>query len=76
MVEVSPRTIQIEHPGPEGADGDRGWYVGHKCSEGSAVYFDGEYMGEISDGKLRVEMNATAPGFTEYRVVKQDRVDE
>jgi outer membrane protein assembly factor BamB len=72
MVEVYPWYVQIEQPGPEGADGDRGWYVVHECSDGSSVYFDGKYMGEITDGELRVEVNVTAPGFTEYEVVEQD----
>jgi hypothetical protein len=72
VVEVYPWYVQIEQPGPEGADGDRGWYVVHECSEGASVYFDGKYMGEITDGELKVEVNVTAPGFTEYKVVKQD----
>ncbi|NLO77472.1 MAG: hypothetical protein GX097_03150 [Methanomicrobiales archaeon] len=66
--------VQIEPPESEGMDNDRGWYVVHeiKSREGSSVYFDGKYMGEIADGTLRVEVNLTESGFTEYRVVEPD----
>ncbi|KAF1074373.1 hypothetical protein [Methanogenium sp. MK-MG] len=71
-IDLHPWYVQTEQPDPEWDGGDRGWYVVHENVEGSAVYFDRKYMGEIADGILRVEVNLTEPAFTEYRVVEPD----
>ncbi len=74
VIDLHPWYVQIEQPESEGVDGDRGWYVVHetRSREGSSVYFDRKYMGEIADGTLRIEVNLTESGFTEYRVVEPD----
>jgi len=74
IIDLHPWYVQTEQPESEGVDGDRGWYVVHetRSREGSSVYFDRKYMGEIADGTLRVEVNLSEPAFTEYRVVEPD----
>ncbi|WP_062399550.1 hypothetical protein [Methanogenium cariaci] len=55
-IDLHPWYVQTEQPEPEWDGGDLGWYVVHesKSREGSSVYFDRTYMGEIADGTLRL----------------------
>jgi hypothetical protein len=71
-IDLFPRYHEVEEPLPGTEVNDTGWYLIYRMSDGEAVYFDGEFMGIVEGGVLRVAVNTTMPPAKEFTCRKGD----